>query len=139
MLIRDPKCPPINLLFQELVDRRRQTLVVLVDYPVHQTPFIMTDAVLGVGWDDGPWPDKKLRWLGDGFSPSGTNSCDLGDNAGFGLTRFQNVINLQVNKLRAFGELDPVIYTQPHIISHADAEKLWRFMGKHHSINTVRN
>lgn len=133
MLMRDPLS--LNLaeaLVNEVIHREREFLVFLVDHPSSVTPFISGDLVIGLGWTD-----KGLHWIDWNMKPTGDKvSIEADDSARQWI--MESVKRTCAYAAHKYQRLS-IAFPQDHIKTQADADKLFRFLGRHHSVHNVRN
>lgn len=136
MLIRDPpnaNARGIARLMRELQNGDREVAIFLLDHSPNETRYIDSDTVVGVGRDDNP-PDGQhptIRWLGEGYSPSGVGSCLLAEDPDVALVLLSNRIartSLQMEK--TLGR-NIWAFAQSQIVTLKDAQKLSRYMGQY--------
>lgn len=142
MLVRDPtlaNAKGITQMLRELKRKDRQVAVFLLDHHPTLTPYITTDLVLGVGWDDVMPADlAALRWLGERFSPSGCNSTLVDTDLEVATVITAAKLARDAARLEIQTATPVWIFAQAHIRSVADCEKLARYMGKYR-VKTLTN
>jgi len=124
-----------QVLYIDLMNKGREVAIYLIDHAPEERPFITSDAVLGVGWDDAQPDAPRIRWLGEAFSPSGHGSHDLvpgpGSDREQGFVHLANRLAARAIALEKTTGKKAVIYPQTHIHTREEAGELWRYMGKH--------
>lgn len=133
MLMRDPLSTDLTeALINEVIHGDRELLVFLIDHPLHVAPFITADTVTGLGWNG-----NQLHWLDWNFKPVGAKVCDqINDTT---VRKIVDKLSLVVLQVCNASQRTTQVFPQDHIKTQADANKLFRFMGRHHSTYNVRN
>ena len=127
----------IARLMRELQNHDREVAIFLIDHSPMETPYVESDILIGCGWDDNPPEDRRasVRWLGEGYSPSGVGSCLVSDDPDCQLVLLSNRIARESLKLEKATGRNAWCFAQPAIVTLKDAQKLSRFMG--HYLNVA--
>ena len=118
-------------MWQELVRRDREVVAFLLDHHPTRTRHIESNAIVGCGWDHHDGQDT-VRWFGEGYSPSGTDSSLVDYDLEVGLVLLSNRIARTAIHLEKGTGIDVWAFAQPHIITTSDSGKLFRYMGNYH-------